>query len=104
MPHQHHHSDGKDAGVEQFLAGALERLRYDAGECRDNGRADDAGADADGDPAAAAVNTARCGHDDADDEAGFEDFAKDNNECAKHDVSPPILFYSAMTTPLAVAS
>ena len=32
VPHQHDDGDAEHAGIEQFLAGALERFRNDAGE------------------------------------------------------------------------
>ena len=54
-------------------------MRHDRG-------AEHAGADADRDPAAAAGNAARRRHHDADDQAGFDDFAKDDDECAEHDL------------------
>ncbi len=37
VPHQHDHRDTEDAGVEEFLTGALERIRDDAGKHRDDG-------------------------------------------------------------------
>src|SRR5262249_28667687 len=97
VPHQHHDRDRQDRGVEQFLTGALEHLRDRAREGRDQASAEHAARDAERDPAAAPDDTLRCGHHDADDQPGLENFTKDDDECAEH-------FYSAITTPFAVAS
>ena len=51
-----------------------------------------------GDPAAASGDAARRRQNDSDDQASFDDFAKDDDDGAEH------VFYSAITTPLAVDS
>ena len=79
VPHQHDDSDTKHAGIEKFLACALKRFRNGAGEHGNDGGAEHAGPDADHYPAAAVGNTARCRHDNADNETGFDDFTKDDD-------------------------
>ncbi len=86
VPHQHDDGDAEHAGIEQLLARALECVGDDAGKHRDDAGAEDAAADTDRYPTAATGDAARCRHHDADDEAGFNHFAKDNDECAEHDL------------------
>ena len=54
--------------------------------------------DAEADPQTAASDAARGGEHDADDEAGLDDLAEDDDEGAEHPA------YSATTAPWAVAS
>ena len=64
--------------------GALEGLRNDAGEAGDQAGAEHAAGDAEIDPAPAAGDATRRRHHDADDQAGFDDFAKNDDERAEH--------------------
>ena len=84
VPHQHDHGDAEHAGIEQFLAGAFEGLRDRAGEDGDQAGAEQAAEDAETDPAPAGGHAARRRHHDADDQAGFDDFAKDDDKGAEH--------------------
>ena len=63
-------------GIEQFLARAFEGLRNRAGESGDQAGAEHADTGAETDIAAAPGDAARRRHHDADDQAGFDDFAK----------------------------
>ena len=73
-------------GIEQFLARALECFRDHTGEHGHNAGAKHAAADADCHPSAAAGNATRGSQDNADNQAGLDDFSKDNDKCAEHDL------------------
>ena len=54
------------------------------GERRDQARAGDTTADAEGNPAGATGHTSGRGHDDADDQPRLQDFAKDDEQAGQH--------------------
>ena len=84
VPAQHEDGGDQDAGVEDLLAGAVEGVLEGAGEQSEDGGAEDARADAACQPDGAAGDPLGCRHDDADDEAGFEDFAEDDDQACEH--------------------
>ena len=72
------------AGVEDFLAAAAEQFRQPAGEQRHDAGAEHAGNDAARDPDARGRRRRGHRHDDADDQAGFENLAKDDQQRRQH--------------------
>jgi hypothetical protein len=84
VPDQHHDRDREDSGVEQFLAYALEGVGDGVDESADQAGAHDADRDARPDIAAASRDAARHRHRDADNDAGLDDFAEDDDQCAEH--------------------
>ena len=62
----------------------LKAFSRSAGEQSEDGGAEDAHADAACQPDGTAGNPLGCRHDDADDEAGFEDFAEDDDQACEH--------------------
>ena len=79
-------------GVEHFLAAAAEQFRQAAGEQRHHAGAEHAGRDAAGNPQPAARHAGGHRHDDADDQAGLEDLAEDDQQRASTDTSCVIGF------------
>src|SRR5262245_41682063 len=98
VPHQHDHSDAEYAGIEKLLAGPVESAAERFRKCRQQGRAQHAQCNPSGNPVAATRYAAGDGKHDADDQAGFDDLTKHDNEGAQHPS------YSAITTPLAVSA
>src|SRR5262249_57853780 len=88
----------EDAGIEQLLAGACERIGDRFGEQGDDAGAERAHAGAERDPGSPLRHATGCRQHDADDQPGFEHLAKDDDERAEHEC------YSAITTPLAVSA
>ena len=80
VPGQHQHREAENAGVEHFLAAAAEQFGQAAGEQRHQAGAEYAGGDAAGDPVTAPHHSRGHSHDDADDQAGLENLAKDDQQ------------------------
>jgi hypothetical protein len=84
VPSQHQHGETQNTGVEDFLAVATEQLRQAAGKHRHHACAKHAGGDAARNPRRTTGHACRNSHDDADYQARFEDFTKDNDKSCKH--------------------
>jgi len=84
VPAQHRHGGKEDGGVEQFLADALHQGSDLRGETGHDQRAEHTRGAAAEDPERAVRHAARGGHDDTDDEAGLEDFTKDDDQGCEH--------------------
>lgn len=84
VPGQHHHGDAQNGCVEQLLPHARKKLRERARERRDDAGGKHARQHPAADPAIAIGNRAGHREHDADDQAGFEDLAKDDDECCQH--------------------
>ena len=91
MPGEHRDRDAEDQSVEQLLPHAGKSFRHFSDEDRDKARADEAPKDSARDPLAAAGHSFRRRHHDADDNSGFDDFAKNNDQGGKH-----VLFLSSL--------
>jgi hypothetical protein len=76
--------DPEDGGVEELLSGAAERRGQSAGEHRDDRSSERAGKDPACHPPAATGDRPGHGHDDADNDAGFEHFTKHDDQGCKH--------------------
>src|SRR5206468_858266 len=98
VPAQHEDGDPENAGVEVFLPGALESAGNRAGEDGHENGAGQSGRYAGPNPETTAGEPARRRQHDADDQAGFDRFAKDNDESGNH------RSYSARIAPWAVSS
>lgn len=79
MPAKHQHGGKQDGGVKEFLAHAPGHCGKRLGSSGDAERAEDAAGYAAADPKAAARCAATGREDNADDQRGFEHFAKDDN-------------------------
>jgi len=84
VPGQHHHGDAKDDRIEQLLAHALEQLRQCAGKRRDQACGHHSRQHAAADPSEAMGHGACNRQHNADDQAGFKHFAKDDDERGEH--------------------
>ena len=88
VPHQHDHRRAEHARIEQFLARAFEGIGDRLREQRDHAGAQHPQADAESDPGASIGHTAGRREHDADDQAGFDGFPENDDECAKHAAIP----------------
>ena len=84
MPAEHDRGEDEHAGVEQLLAAALEQFGENTGECRNDARADEARTDAAGNQEVAPGHSLRHRKYDADDQAGFDDFAENDEQRTEH--------------------
>src|SRR5437588_12856641 len=84
VPAKHDDGDDQHACVEQLLAIAFEQFRQRAGKSGNDAGADQAYGNAAADQEATPGDALRDGEHDADDEAGFDDFAKDNEQRTEH--------------------
>src|SRR5262249_11629039 len=84
VPTKHDDRDREDAGIEKLLADASKERRKGAREHRRDTGPEDAGGRARGNPPFPMSNRPRRRHHDADDETGFEDFAKDDDQGTDH--------------------
>src|SRR5215470_15046139 len=88
VPGQHDHSEAQNRCVEQLLPHAFEQLRQGAREGGNETSCQAAREDTAGDPTIAIFDRARDREHDADDQAGFEDLAKDDDERREHEPEP----------------
>ncbi len=84
VPGQHQYGEAENEGIEHFLAAAAEQIRQSGREQRHHAGAEDAGGDAARDPQGAAGDARGHGHDDADNQAGLEDFAEYDQQGGQH--------------------
>lgn len=91
MPAEHQHGGEQDGGVKELLAHALGHRGKSLGRTGDAERAEDAAGYATADPKAATRCAATGREDNADDQHGFEHFAKDDNSGGKHRHAPRYL-------------
>jgi ABC transporter substrate binding protein len=98
VPSQHGEGQDEDDRVEEFLARAFEQGRNLPCEVGHQTCTYDTGRYAIADPEAALRDALGCGEDDANDESGLDDLAKNDQECREH--PDP---HSAITTPCAVS-
>jgi len=84
VPRQHDHRDGKNCRVEQLLPHPFEQLRQRAGKGGDEASRDNACQDPAANPAIATRDGACDRKHDADDQAGFEYLAEDDDERSQH--------------------
>jgi hypothetical protein len=84
VPGQHHHRDRQDERIEQFLPHAGEQVRQSPGKGRDDAGRQHARKHAAADPKIALRHRARNSEHDADDQAGFEHFAENDDQRGDH--------------------
>lgn len=88
VPAEHDHGNAQDYGIEHLLADAGHGVREGTGEHSEQAGAGGTAADAEGDPAGAAGHAPGRGQDDANDQAGLEDFAEDDEQAGQHAATP----------------
>jgi len=84
VPGQHHDCEGEDQSVEQLLPHPGEQVRQRAGKGRDDAGEENPRQHAAADPLIAMRHRARDREHDADDQAGLEDFAENDDQCGNH--------------------
>ena len=78
VPSQHGHREDQDSGIEEFLARTVEQRRKLTRKGGDQGCTGRTSNNAVAHPTPAAEDAFRCRQHNADDQAGFDDFAKDD--------------------------
>ena len=84
MPGEHAHREDQDGGVEQLLPRPVEEGRQPAREDGHKARADQPAENTETHPQAAPGHTLGGGQHDADNQAGLDDLAEDDEQGAEH--------------------
>ena len=103
MPTEHHGGDRQHGGVEDLLAHSREGVGERTGKRREDAGAGGAAGDGAGYPLAPADQALRRRQDDADDQAGLEHLAKDDQQRREHG-RPVYGLPTAVSVPTAVSS